>query len=51
MNKSKKIKFTTISVSERLKEKLKNLGKKGETYENIIEGIFKKINGQKKYDK
>jgi hypothetical protein len=33
-------KFTTIRVSKVIKDKLKSMGKKGETYDDILKRIF-----------
>ncbi|MDH5482871.1 MAG: hypothetical protein OEY22_08335 [Candidatus Bathyarchaeota archaeon] len=32
--------FTTIRISKKMRDKLKALGKKGETYDEIIERMF-----------
>jgi hypothetical protein len=33
---------TTIQISRKIRDRLKELGKKGETYETIIERLLKK---------
>jgi len=33
---------TTISISEEMREKLRNLGKAGDTYDDIIRKMYKK---------
>jgi transcriptional regulator len=35
---------TTIKISTELRDKLKELGKKGETYEEVIERVLKLAN-------
>ena len=34
---------TTISISIKLRDKLKDLGKKGETYDDVIKRLFRII--------
>jgi len=38
---------TTIKISTELRDKLKELGKKGETYEEVIERVLKMANMNK----
>jgi predicted CopG family antitoxin len=38
----KKTKFTTIQLTPETREKLKNLGNKGDTYEDIILKLLKR---------
>jgi len=43
-----KIDITTIQVLKDTREKLKELGSKGETYDEIIQRLIKKIKGSHK---
>jgi hypothetical protein len=36
------LKFTTIQITPQTRDKLKDLGKKGETYESILLRLLKK---------
>jgi len=40
-------KITTIRVSEELREKLKSMGRKGETYEDIIWKLIEHYEGER----
>lgn len=42
------INMTTIQISERLRDKLKDMGKKGDSYEDVIQGLVEYKEREKK---